>query len=134
MVKTRVYIKRRNRTVDILEINTDKGFFVHGDNLYSVFPNAANLTWKPKVGVNPTPELVYFEDSPVPVNVPAEKSGELLDDFIIENALKQSAEITGPFTRLVISYLTNPGKMLALGLTIFILVMIFYALLGAIPL
>jgi len=115
MRKIKVYMITKSRHVDTFTIDDSIKFFRYRRGYYFVDRNAVNLTSKPNKIVNPTPELIYFEGNPLPVNSTV-NINSLLDDVVLDNFFREVSGVKHTFLDKLFDYafslIKRPVKLL----------------------
>ena len=120
-MKIRCLILRKDKQIIEKKVNPNTSRFKYQGGLYTLNKEAVNITEYPERGVNPTPELIYVEGNPLPVNV----SGNVmtfLDHLVVQNALQQVSNPRSKIFSLVADYVKNPVKLIPLVIVFIILV------------
>ncbi|MEX2738069.1 MAG: hypothetical protein Q6356_003255 [Candidatus Wukongarchaeota archaeon] len=130
-MKIHVFILRKDRCIDEIEVSPDDQFFKYNKGLYSLESDAVNLTTKNDV-VSSFPELYYFEGDPFPIKATVkakENETNFLEEIVLENALEQLAGVPSETMQLIFDYIRDPKKILFL---VFILIIGYAVLFGGV--
>lgn len=120
----RCYIITKAKKVITKDVDSKNQYLMWNNGAYKLEQAGVNLSCK-ATGINPTAELVFYEDNALPINVEPEKEGEdsSLDEIIIKTALE---DVSGakPFSWQWLHELTAPSVISALFIA-FILLYLF---------
>jgi len=120
-VKLKAYILCNDRSVKELKVDGTKGFFQFNKGIYCITKATTLATKDTATSFNTRPELFYFEKNPIPIMEEIQKGADFLEELVIENALRDTGK---PQTRyalnIVNNLLSNPGKLLGVGVALFI--------------
>jgi hypothetical protein len=144
-MKIRCIILRRNRTIIIKLIDATKSFFRYNNGIYLTPKNFVNLISNidNTPSVSQIPELLYFEDDPVPLKIIlAEdeedakqeleaRSGKFLDKVVVGNALKELAKPQGLGFQVLLEYIRSPSKLIPVLFILIIVFTLIYEFLGS---
>lgn len=129
-MKIQVFMMTRDRSVKRLKVSDAKRSFEFRRGIYDVPVEAVNLSQR-KSGLTPIPELVYVEGNPIPqtrTKQTGEELGTFMDDTIIENAIRQTAQPSwGGFT-VMGDMLKNPGRLMGLAMVLLVVGSVAYQL------
>ncbi|MBA7493350.1 hypothetical protein ES702_03908 [subsurface metagenome] len=139
-MKIRCIILRRNRTIILKPIDGNNSFFRFSKGIYLTPKNFVNLVSQidKTPSVRQHPELIYFEDDPVPLKIILNKdkkesqkeldkrSGKFLDKVVIGNALKELAKPQGIGFQILMEYIKSPQKMIPMLFMIIIVCSLIY--------
>ena len=107
-------------------VNANKSFYRFNKGIYLTPKNFVNLISEidKTPSVRQHPELLYFEDDPVPLKIIVSKdeaegkkeldarSGKFLDKVVVGNALEELAKPSGIGFQLLMEYVKSPSKII----------------------
>ena len=125
-MKIRCIILRRNRTILRKYSDGNKSFFRDNKGIYLTPKNFVNLISEvdETPSVTQHPELIYFEDDPVPLKIIIAKdeaeakkelearSGKFLDKVVVGNALEELAKPQGIGFQVLLEFVKSPSKLI----------------------
>jgi len=130
------YIINRNHDVRRKKINPNIEYFKDRDSIYMIPSDCVTLSSTEK-GLNPRSELFYVEDNPLPINFKPKmiivNGKETVQDpnvwitnkITMEMVLSNTSKPRSEFFNVIISYLTEPKKLLTLVIVGIIVVALF---------
>ena len=113
-MKIKTYILKKDRTVEELKVKLGKGYFTHDNGLYCITSSVTLRAKEDPSHFNTVPEMFFYQDNPVPINEKERKGPEFLEDFVIENALRDTGKPRGRAFLNLVNTLTDPGKLLGI--------------------
>ena len=113
----------KNRYIKKLEVNGLNEYFHYNKGLYTIPRDAVNFAFNPKKkNKDLTPELIYLEGQPTPVNAKNSDAGNFLNHVVLENALKQVDSPQSMFFEIIAEYVRSPAKLMMLSFVAIILI------------
>jgi hypothetical protein len=93
MFKIRCYMITKAKKVKIINIRESRPYLIYGEGVYKLDGKKVNLSYK-EGKINPTPELLYFENDPLPYDSTGEVAEEekLVRDTFLKNFFESTAE------------------------------------------
>ena len=115
MTKINCIIITKAKGIVIKKVSDSKDFFVWRKGIYNLDRTSVGLTKRPGFGLNPSPELIFIEGEPMPINSEVDPT-LLLERIVIDNALKQVSDVRFPFLNWIMDILEfikeNPFTMI----------------------
>lgn len=129
--KIKCTILRTNRTIKILVKNIKTGEFRYNKGLYLMPKQYVSLISDQGV-IKEIPELIYYENDPLPINIINRKkmSGSFLDDIVIAKVLTTTAKPSSLMFQVIAEYLRNPFKIVMLAFAILIAIVLINSVLS----
>lgn len=131
MTKIEVTILNRDREIIKKEVNPNQEHFTSGKCTYMIPLECVTLSSNVK-GLNPTPELYYIKNHPLPINfkpregIVTTSEGKrvkgtidpnswIVNRITLEMVLESTSKPKGELLKLIIGYLSDPSKILMLA-------------------
>jgi hypothetical protein len=111
---------KKDKTIQVIKVNPSDSNFKFNKGLYTLPKEAVNLTKYLNIGINPTPELIFTEGTPLPVNLKVGESQEFLESVVWANFLEQVASARSRIFDIFEEYLRHPSKLILIGFGILI--------------
>jgi len=123
----RCYVITKSKKVRVINLRESRPYLIYNEGVYKLDGRKVNLSYK-EGKINPTPELIYFENTPIAYN-PTTKiidESSLIRDTFLKNFFESTAE-SGSKIGGMFSFLGD-HKKLFVGIGIVgVLLIIFFA-------
>lgn len=100
----KVYMITKDKTVVEIKANSAKPYLIWNEGVYKLESDAVNLHANGS-NLNPIPEIIFFEDNPIPLGSVGLKN--VLTEVVVKNALENVVD-EKPFSLSWIKDLFNP--------------------------
>lgn len=90
----RCYIITKAKRVKMINIRESRPYLIYGEGVYKLDGKKVNLSYK-EGKINPTPELLYFENDPIPYDSTGEEEAteeKLVRDTFLKNFFESTSE------------------------------------------
>lgn len=124
---TRCYMITKGKKVKVINLRESRPYLIFNEGVYKLDGRKVNLSYKEGT-INPTPELIYFENVPIAYNPTSEEIDEsnLIKETFLKNFFESTSE-SGKKLSGVFDAITSHSKVL-IGLGIILaLVLAFFA-------
>ena len=105
----------KDRCITVIKVDPRKGKFTYNKGLYTIPKEAVNLTEFVNGKIESYPELIFFENDPLPINDASGDVNSVLKRTVLDNALQQVAKAETGFMGIVKEYMQHPSKILILA-------------------
>lgn len=89
----KAYLITKDKKVIVRDTNERNKFMFWNDGAYRLESSCVRLSFK-KGGINPTAEIIFTENSPLPINSEKKEDKLMFDEVILRNALESVAHAT----------------------------------------
>lgn len=112
MKRIRVLMLKKDRSIGRLMVGAGSTFFRYAGGIYNIDRDAVNMIALEKE-IGKDAELIYLEERPSAIGSKTDPK-RLLNQKLIENAIKHSAKPKGQIGLILAEYAKDPGKLLML--------------------
>ena len=113
----------KSKKVRVINLRESRPYLIYNEGVYKLDGRKVNLSYK-EGKINPTPELIYFENIPIAYNPTAEEIDEshLISETFLKNFFESTAE-SGSKIGGMFSFIGDHKKLLiGLGIVGFIVI------------
>jgi len=88
----KIYLITKEKKVIVKEANNRYKFWTWNEGSYRLDSSCVRLSMK-SGGINPNAELIFTENSPLPINSVIKEDTKMFDEVILKNALESVAHV-----------------------------------------